>query len=289
METIKHCEIHVIPSFACNLNCSHCDVKHKTKQYQFNEVEFFKSFDRLDKDNSIVLFGGEPLLNSFELLSRIISSGKITSMTTNFLLLEQKHIDLVKHHKVILGTSWNPDRFTPEQYEIWKNKIKLAKDSGLYVEVFITLTDNLFEHIPQLLDVLDDIDQLHVNTLTLSMVIPTNAKLVDKADNLFCWLEDNWRWHFLNRIKESMLAREPRCTTCINRALTLYPNGFLDYNCTHVDSALHSEPFDSCKTCPFLGLCGRCLRQPVCVFYRRYFVKLATMCMNYAHKKFAGN
>lgn len=234
-----------------------------------------------------MLFGGEPLLNKFEIVERIVNTGKVNSMTSNFLLLDSKHVELLKKHHIVLGTSWNPDRFTSEQFKTWKEKIALAKDAGLHVEVFITLTDMLFEHVPEMLEVLDDIDQLHVDTLTLSMVIPSNEKLVDMSDSLLCWLEDNWRWKFTNRIKESMLAREPRCTTCRGRALTLYPNGFIDHNCTHVDSALKLKEFQICKSCPFVGLCGRCLRQPVCVFYRRYFVKLATMCMNYAHKKLA--
>ena len=275
--------IHVIPSFACNLDCPHCDVKHKTEQYKFNEEKFFEKFDQIQRrHNSVALFGGEPLLNNKKLLFRILDSGKITTTTSNLLVMDDEILDKLIEKKVIIGTSWNPARMTSEQYDKWLGKIKQINDRGVWVAVFITLTDDLPES--RILDVLDDLNELMVATVTFSLVVPCTPELVTKIDNWLCWLEEHWRWKFRNKLREEYLCLNGKKNSCKYTSFTLYPNGTMTDQCTHSDNPNHWDGYEGCPTCEYRHICRPCPKQPCCHFFKNYYLLLAryTMLNTYA-------
>lgn len=124
-------EVYLIPTYKCNLNCPHCQITNNSADNFDNFLNTYKNIfsDVKDQKNiSYVLFGGEPLLNGYDKLYKLIEFGKsinkpICTTTSNLLLLDDKLLDLLLLNNIIIGTSWNPHRFTKEQEELWFKNI----------------------------------------------------------------------------------------------------------------------------------------------------------------------
>ena len=93
METLK--TLYAIPNFECNLSCDYCDLKDKRVIY--NEEKFLETLNSFQ--GSVVLFGGEPLLFK-DRLYRILETGKIDSISTNLLMLDEKTVEYLKKIKL---------------------------------------------------------------------------------------------------------------------------------------------------------------------------------------------
>ena len=134
-------KLYIIPNFACNLSCPHCEL-HLRKD-DFNENSFYKVFSETNFSEN-VLFGGEPLLHKDRYL-KLIDSNKITSISTNLLLLDENIIKILKQKEISIATSWNLQRFTDKQYTLWLNNLKLLEKYDMKCIVLITMTKDLID------------------------------------------------------------------------------------------------------------------------------------------------
>lgn len=134
-------------SLACDLSCKYC-VVHMNNVFQrggFMSLDTAKKIiiefnDSIGNKGSIVLIGGEPLLN-WDVVKYVIlnCTGKII-LFTNALKLNKEKISLLKKHDVMIiasldGFSYkhNKNRFHPnvmDGFNVVSGNIKLALDSG---------------------------------------------------------------------------------------------------------------------------------------------------------------
>lgn len=77
--------LYAIPWYQCNLKCPHCDVRDTSTE--FNPEKFIEELKKVEAEN-IVLFGGEPLLHE-DWFMKILETGKLTSVSTNLLMMTQ--------------------------------------------------------------------------------------------------------------------------------------------------------------------------------------------------------
>ena len=90
MERKNIATTYLIPTRKCNLSCAHCDISNTCASD--NTSKFLESFRKLSCKNCI-LFGGEPLLLKQDTFDEIVDSGKVSSMSSNLLLLNSHVIE----------------------------------------------------------------------------------------------------------------------------------------------------------------------------------------------------
>lgn len=252
-------KVYLIPSYKCNLNCPHCDI-HNIKEI-FNEDNFFTILKQIES-KEVILFGGEPLLNK-QIFKRCIETNKITSISTNLLLLDEEYIELIKKYKINIATSWNPKRFSELEYHIWKEKLKLLSKNHLSCTVLITLTQDLFDYddtdltmIFQEIDNTSAVDGIQFEHL-VDNKMPSNFH--QKADEWLCkWY---YKWNF--KIKNITFEQINNwCFDC-SKVYTLKPSGNLVKGCPQFSKAIICE---DCLTCSLSNICKPCSLQQNCSF-----------------------
>ena len=77
-------KLYVIPTYKCNLSCSHCDL-HK-RDIAFKAKSFLKQLNNIEA-KEVILFGGEPSFYQ-DRLAKCLKTNKITSISTNLLYSE---------------------------------------------------------------------------------------------------------------------------------------------------------------------------------------------------------
>lgn len=262
-------KVYVIPSYKCNLNCPHCDI-HNIKD-KFNEDNFFNTLNNIES-NEFILFGGEPLLNK-ERFIKCISTGKITSLSTNLLLLNEEYINYIKKYNISIATSWNPHRFNDLEYQIWKEKLKLLKKYNLSCIVLITLTQDLFDFdIKNLISIFKEIDNTNaVDGIQFEHLIDNNLSFDfhQKADTWLCQWFNNWNYNMENMIEQQI---NNWCFDCSN-TYTLKPSGQLVKGCPQYTKAIICE---ECYTCNLAKICRPCMLQKTCSFPKQLYELINT-------------
>lgn len=278
-------EVYLIPSYRCNLNCPHCQIA-TTSNEDFSA--FLKAYETINSDIknqndiSYILFGGEPLLNGYDKIKQLIDFGKklnkpICTTTSNLLLLDDKILDLLLENNIIIGTSWNPHRFTAEQEELWFKNIQKIADRKTNVALFVTLTYDLFRsNFPNILDKLEKIG--NVASVTLNPYIPGSDKLREETDKYLCYLDDIWRWKIRFLLRENyqnILSQDliNICHSCLG-VKTIEPNGNIKSGCAHEGN--EHGIFEKCFDCKYKSLClhAKCPKQPVCNFFDKFYEQI---------------
>lgn len=244
----------------CNLSCPHCDV-YKL-QDNWNKEKFL---DQLRKFNGgIVIFGGECSLYPDRirlLLDDPIINEKVNTITTNLTILDNELLELYKRIPSI-GTSWNPDRFTPEQYEIWMNNIKQIKEIDKSVGIIITLTDSLFEYdFNKFLSMLYQLDEFEnvTNIKFESLVSPTVDRMYfRRADDFLSKLYDEWNF----RIELFNIRRVQDHFFDCGMVKHLYPDGIMKTGCSHIGAPIIYS--GDCLMCENASKCKPCQLQKYC-------------------------
>ena len=141
---------YIVITQACNLKCKHCIVTHKNNKMSF---DYFKQImQKYISINSITLFGGQPLLQkNSDIVLNIISYCKSKNIqiavTTNLAyMLTQYHMKVFANVNYI-STSWNYNRFSIKDYDMWKNNLQYLHFNGYQVGGLITLTEDLITNI----------------------------------------------------------------------------------------------------------------------------------------------
>lgn len=244
----------------CNLHCPHCTIHNQHDGY--NEEAFMKQLEQFDGE--IILFGGEPTLYKDRLLhvygSNPNITKKIASITTNMMKLDPDILEVLKKIKYI-GTSWNPNRFTPEEYNIWKSNVDSLHDSGLDVLVMITLTEDLFEIDPDtFLAMVRTWDPKVITAIRFEYLV-ADGLTKDYYDRADLWQTD---------VYESWNAEIPMDVSNLDHwyfdcseTYTLHPNGELVRGCPN-HKTIDVPP--ECYTCERMGICRPCMLHSHCSF-----------------------
>lgn len=260
--------VYAIPTYNCNLNCPHCDI-HKRK-IQFNEEKFIKTLIDIHAD-SIVLFGGEPFLNK-DVLKKCIETNKINSISTNLLLLDDDIFNLIQDYNISLATSWNPKRFTTEQYKLWLNNLSKFKNTNTPIDVLITMTDDLITMSDErLLKILSDIDYLEsVDGIVFEHLLDNNLDNLfhQRCDEWLCKIHNLWKFKLKNVIEERVLNWNNNCSDI----WTLEPTGELRFGCPQY---IGRKIVDKCLTCELVSKCKPCMLQKHCSFPKKLYEVLS--------------
>lgn len=123
---------------ACNLACHYCyqnpqrDAGNQRMTYDLNKMKA----EALRIGGPFTLFGGEPLLIRFEDLENLFAWGLETSggssIQTNGILIEDRHIDLFRHYKVSVGISIDgPGELNDAR---WHRGLEKTRQSTAHVE-----------------------------------------------------------------------------------------------------------------------------------------------------------
>lgn len=257
-------KVYIIPTYHCNLNCPHCDLHLKNDN--FNE-----SFYKVLKNNDIefgILFGGEPTLYKDRLIP-CLKTNKIHSISTNLLNLDDELISLYKKYNLSIATSWNPQRFSEEQYKLWLNHLQLLSNNDLTCIIMITLTEDLliyndFENRLKEWDSLKCISGvLFEPLLDYNMAID----LHQRADEWLCQIYDKWCYSFKNIIVNKVKNWNCNCSD----VWTLNPDGKLIRGCPQSEK---EYVLNDCLKCKLAGICNPCNLQHLCSFPKKLYEKV---------------
>lgn len=263
-------KVYIIPTYKCNLDCPHCDI-HKRKD-NYNEDNFFTSLNNIDS-KEYILFGGEPLLNR-PLFKRCVESNKITSLSSNLLLLDEEYIELIKRYNLSIATSWNPHRFNDLEYYIWLSKLKLLTKNGLSCIVLITLTEDLIKmDKKEFLSILREIDNTKaVDGIQFEHLVDNNIdikKLHKKADKWLCEIHKYWDYHMENMIEEQVKHWKLNCSNIC----TITPDGTIKKGCPqYTETNINEE----CYKCSLVNICKPCVLQKSCSFPKQLYELINT-------------
>ena len=258
-------QLYVIPNFNCNLKCPHCDIRTKSDCY--NEEQFLKQLNSL-KSEWTTLFGGEPLLYK-DRFEKVIKTEKINTISSNLLLLDDYSLDLLKEYEIRIATSWNPQRFTKEEYDLWIEKLNLLNRKNQSTIVMITLTEDLLSFDKEILyKMFDSWERVgSITGILFEFLVDPESKpdLNDRADDWLCNIHNDWRWNSLSKLIEDNL--ENNICDC-SRVYTLLPSGRLQKGCPHNSKPYHLE---QCYDCKFSSICQPCRLQKYCSFPKKLY------------------
>lgn len=258
--------VYLCPTYACNLNCSHCSIKNQRITTDIDAiVETSKRFN----GSEFVLFGGEPLTLDISLLRQLFDNIDITSVSTNLLSMSQLQFQLLKEHHVDIATSWNPNRFNSLQYRSWLSKIDETLAAQLHTTVLITLTHDLFQS--NINDVLQDLSRFncdYFDGVKFEPYVQSTLSLVEEADK---WLVDqyvNWHYPYRNVIADDY--RNGNMHFCKN-IWTIQPDGNAINSCPATEKSVF---LNNCLSCKYNKVCRPCIKQNVCTFFKELYKKV---------------
>lgn len=256
--------IYAIPTYNCNLNCPHCDI-HKRK-IQFDEEKFMEALSSIES-GIVVLFGGEPFLNK-DVLKKCLQTNKINSISTNLLLLDDDIFNLIQEYDISLATSWNPKRFTNDQYKLWLNNLSKFKNTNTPIDVLITMTKDLIEMDEfQLMNIITDIDDTNsVDGIVFEHLLDDNLSdtFHQQCDDWLCKIHNIWKFKVKNVIEERIFNWNNDCSN----TWTLEPTGELRFGCPQY---MGRDILDKCLTCELVSKCRPCMLQKSCSFPKKLY------------------
>lgn len=260
-------KLYIIPNFNCNLNCPHC-VIHNMKD-SYDENEFFSSLNSADS-KEYVMFGGEPLFFK-DRFDKLVDTNKITSIATNLLLMNDYYAERIKEKEIWVSTSWNPLRFTNEQYNVWLDRLKLLEKYDIKCSVLITLTEDLvsmdINNFAQILKSWNEYKS--IDGVLFEPLLDYNMKkdLHKRVDEWLCHIYDLWEFNFKNLIIDRIKDWNCDCEDIY----TLYPSGIIKKGCPQNEKEFVLE---ECLNCEMAGKCRPCRLQHLCSFPKKLYRKV---------------
>lgn len=252
--------LYAMPTMNCNLHCSHCSIKDRPETY--DREKFIHALNNFDGE--ILLFGGEVTTN-LDRMFDLISANKegksqIAHISTNLIVLNDS---LIEFYKLIqsISTSWNPGRFLPDEYELWKSNCKTISDNGIVYRIMITLTDDLFQFSAREFLTLAS-EWVHPGLKELKFehyVGDVTPEYFTRADQWLCDLYKEWDLP----IKFENIGRLNCWRYNCENVYSLYPDGTLLNQCPH---AMIGVVPSECYTCEHVAKCRPCKLQPYCSY-----------------------
>jgi len=252
--------LYAILTTHCNLSCSHCDIRNPNESY--NEDKFLEQIRNFD--GTIILFGGEPTIY-MDRFTKVLDTGKINSITTNLLIMDDYILSRYKHYSSI-GTSWNASRFTSEQYQLWLENIKILELNNIKCTVIITLTEDLMTgNVTEFLNMvrLWGSEYKAIHAILLEHVVADNPpEYYAMADEWLCNVYKYWDIPISNRI----IGKLGNWLHACDEIMTLDPDGNIRQGCPHPYRCyVPSE----CSTCDITHKCRPCQLQEYCTYPHR--------------------
>ncbi|UXI70049.1 radical SAM protein [Tahibacter amnicola] len=156
-DTVNVIQIH--PTRRCNLRCQHCystSGPEVTSELPVEWIEAFLADAAAEGFNAIGLSGGEPLV--YRPLPRLLayarSLGYYTTVTTNGLLLDERHLAAIGPHVSLVAISIDgvPEqhdrmRAMPRAFDRMRARLDLLRKTGLPFGFIFTLTLNNLDEL----------------------------------------------------------------------------------------------------------------------------------------------
>jgi len=165
----------------CNLTCKHCYSISADKDFpgELSTAEVYAVMDDLKhfRVPVLILSGGEPLLRPdiFEIAARAKAMGFYTALSSNGTLIDASNIEQIAAIGFdYVGVSLDGLRETHDQFRRMAGAfdksmhgIRLCKQRGIKVGIRYTLTQDNFQDLPGLLQLLEDedIDKFYLSHL----------------------------------------------------------------------------------------------------------------------------
>ncbi len=165
----------------CNLTCQHCYSVSADIDFpgELNTADVFKVMDDLKAFHVpvLILSGGEPLLRAdiFDIARRAKDMGFYVALSTNGTLIDAGNIGRIAAMGFdYVGISLDGRRDTHDGFRRRVGAfgqslaaLKLCRDAGIKVGVRFTLTENNFQDLPWLLDMIEEegIDKFYLSHL----------------------------------------------------------------------------------------------------------------------------
>ena len=253
--------VYVLATRNCNLNCPFCDIKDTQKE-KFdleaikNQMDYF--YDN-DPNTNFILFGGEPLLYSDRWKS-LLATERFQNITTNLCLDLTEFLEFIDENKLknslTITTSWGLERFTVDQYKLWRSNLDKIKSPF----IIITMTENLIKMNPS--DFMSMIRNWPSCEIKFEPLIdPTkNEKFYTECDWWLCSLARIWNLKTRRVINFYNPLFWHDCTD----THTIGPDGTVYFSeCPH--SINESMSFcNKCLDCKFNEKCKPCRLQTYC-------------------------
>jgi sulfatase maturation enzyme AslB (radical SAM superfamily) len=244
----------------CNLSCSHCNVLNSEDNY--NEEIFLSKVSEFE--GRIILFGGEPSLYIDRIKKLIECNDKITSISTNLLILNNELINIYK--TISISTSWNPTRFDIDQYQTWLSNLKILEENNITCTVMITMDEYLIDMSSvEFMNIMREWDQNYkaISSIKLEHLVSTEPSqdFSERVDDWLCELYSHWDIDLENQIFSRVDDWIFNCNM-----FTLYPDGTLRKGCPH-QSQIYVP--SECFNCNLVGKCSPCRLQKFCTYPKK--------------------
>ena len=261
----------------CNLKCSFCYIKQEQNLIDESIVD-----QRIAEYNpkEIIFHGGEPLLYPATVLSIAKRHSNLSKSITSNLVLP-----LTDDRLEILGlcgiaTSYSIERFNPEQFDTFRNNVKIAKKLGS-VTLLVTLSRKQLQQSPK--DLMAIINLIDPDNITIERLYTNDGdlkRLYEETDSYLMKLFDYIvpsKNNLLQQMKYAIYTNTAvfnrHCNTLVK---TLNPDGSM-CSCPNIyQSANLLKKRKECLLCDLYAYCeGDCLSfQSVCSFPKNTFRKI---------------
>lgn len=273
-------EVYVCPSFACNLNCSHCFLKNLPINTEWDTL--FSSIEYLNNNAGphlvFDLFGGEPLILDKNRFSEIMSlfKGREYIISSNLINYSEFYLSYLKDASLV-NTSWNPSRFSVEQYNNWRNTVSFLTSNGVRVAIMITLTKDLIsqEESPGLITKM--LGELKASSADFDYLIGKGYPEPEVVDNYLNAIFDKFKENcpdciFTKVQKMRTAVKEGRKFKDCSNFYTLLPTGKIKRGCAYCENLKVRE---ECKYCEYYDICnGSCPLTEACSFPKKLFERI---------------
>lgn len=273
MEQKNATTTYLIPTRRCNLSCGHCDISKACAHEDISK--FMDSFRKLACRNCI-LFGGEPLLLKRDTFDEIIDSGKVSSITSNLLLLDSHVVRKLAEHEISVATSWNYNRFhDSNELDVWFHNIMKLLENRIYITILITLTEDVcftsesktvfFSVLDRISGIMDDERLMgYLRGVRFEPFVQSTHELIMKADTLMIEVYHR-NYKFINILAEDY--KRGNIHNCAE-IYTLMEDGCLINSCPH---EVNDNILEECLSCKYSKVCKPCKKQNVCTFFKSFF------------------
>lgn len=297
-------ELYITITNECQLRCPHC-YKDDFGQ-SLLDIDLVKNvIDQYPSIEIAVLYGGEPLLekyihNLINIFNYLKEKNKIVCCVSNLCFDNiSKEQEKIIYGVDELSTSWNPSRFTDEQYNKWLSNVKSIKKD---VHLLVTLSKDLIDIDYK--EIYNKLNELPFKTIKFEPYIGNNG-MKPKNKDIDIWLKNFFELCFKNNnVKKYTLFMDIINSIrdnshygifnrkCVNNILTLKPNGEI-INCPNMVSSylenqkekLQQTKYNNkCFKCDFFNFCnGSCqlltFDDDYCCGYPELF-KVVKNCIN---------
>lgn len=251
----------------CNLSCPHCDVKNNKEHW--DRDKFMQQLH--DFDGEIILFGGEPTLYKDRLIDVFLSdpivNRKITSITTNMMSIDDTILTILQMIKGI-GSSYSPDRFTDDEYQIWLNNINEfgKKVPGKTMRIISTMTEALLAKTPdEMIKIISEWNSSVITEINFEHYIgpEVDKNYFERCDQWLCDVYNAWN----SPIKIYNIKRIRGWYNDCTNIVTLHPDGSITHGCPHNSK---TYMLNECYSCEKVAYCRPCRLQKYCSFSHKF-------------------